>query len=253
MRSPRFLLALAAVVLGLPAARTATVVEQAADAIKQGEFSHAEDLLTPLAAAKHPDATVLFYFSKVRFAQKQNEEAIQLLERAIKADPSKLEYYMLLGAECGAHLPEVSPMEGNAVAIKMRKAYEKVIERDPKNLTALQGIIMFYERAPEIAGGSQKKAREFAERVRAIDIHTGELELGRLAAGQMNFEEALVHYEAAVKAMPSDLATAAACGWTLFQLGRKDEARARFQAVLAVDPEFAPAKMGLEKTAPPAH
>ena len=253
MSHARLLLRAAVALCLAVAGRAGTPVEQAAAAIKQGEFSHAEDILTPLVQAKHPAPAAWYYFSLVRFAQKQNEDAIKMAERAVKGDPGNEAYYMQLGAACGARIAEVSPMEGNAVANKMRKAYEKVLDMDPRCMIALQGLVMFYSRAPEIAGGSQRKAHEFAEKVRQIDAHTGELELGRLAAGENNFAEALVHYDAAVKLMPADLSTAAASGWVLFQLGRKDEARARFEAVLKIDPEFGPAKLGLEKTAPPAH
>ena len=43
----------------------------------------------------------------VRMAQKRNEDAVIFAERATKADPTKVEYFGLLGNACNARIPEV--------------------------------------------------------------------------------------------------------------------------------------------------
>jgi tetratricopeptide (TPR) repeat protein len=254
MKFLRALVLPAALAAFLPAALPAeSVADQAADAIKQGEFARAGDLLEPLVASGHADASSLFNMSLVRLAQRQTEEAVKYAERATKADPTKLEYFFQLGTACDARIREVGPMDANALAAKMRKAYEKVLSIDPKFVPALIGMVHFFEHAPEIAGGSLKKAQEFAERLREVDAYQGELELGRLASGLKDYESAVTHYDAAVKVKPDDVSTATASGWSLYKLGRKEEARARFEAVLKLQPDFEPAKMGLTETATPAH
>jgi len=246
------LVAFAIGALAAPAAFANATVDEAVAAIKAGQFTRAEDLLMPLVEQRHADAAVLYNMAIVRMAQKQNDDAIKYAERATKADPTNPEYFLRLSAACNARIAEVGPMEGGALATKMRKADEKALDLDPNNLPALLGLLLFYERAPEIVGGSEKKAREVAQRIRKFDPYQGELALGRLASGLKNYDEALLHYDAAAKLRPDDLATATACGWTLFALGRNAEARARFEAVLKINSDFGPAVMGMAKTAPPA-
>jgi len=250
--SRALILALAAAAL-TTSALAETPVEQAAAAIAASQFARAEDILAPLAQNRRADPAIFYYLSLVRMAQRRNDEAVELAERAMKADPAKIAYLDQMGTACSARIAEVGAIEGNSLALKMRKAYEKCLSIDPNYLPALKGMINFYEHAPDMVGGSLRKAGEYAERLRKVYPYQGELELGRLAAGANKFEVALAHYEAATKLKPDDLATAAACGWTLLHLGRKDEARERFQGVLRVDPNFGPAKMGLAEAAPAAH
>jgi tetratricopeptide (TPR) repeat protein len=256
MNFPRFLAAALTVSIaaGLSAAAPAkSPVERAAADIKAGEYTHAEDLLTPLVGRRGSDAEAFFYMGIVRLAQKRYDEAVEMSERATKEDSTKPEYFSQLGLACSARLTQLDPLAADAMASKMRKAYERALKLDPRDLAALTGLVGFYEHAPEIVGGDLRKAREFAERVRQLDPYQGEIELGRMDAGEKHFADALRHYDAAAKLQPNDLATATASGWTLFALGRKDEARARFEAVLKRDPDYAPAKMGLTETAPQAH
>jgi tetratricopeptide (TPR) repeat protein len=151
------------------------------------------------------------------------------------------------GEICYEAITNLDPIEGNSVAIKMRKAFEKALKLDPKNIGALRGLIMFYEHAPDMVGGDWRKAFEYAERLATVSPYQGEFELGRLSAGRNDFEGAFKHYDAAVKLQPGDFATATACGWSLYKLNRKKEARERFEAVLRANPDFGPAKMGLEQ------
>jgi tetratricopeptide (TPR) repeat protein len=254
MNYPRvFRAALATAALAVTLARADSPVEQAAEDIKRGEYTHAEDLLMPLVETKRADAAAYYNMALVRMAQKRNEDAVKFAERATKGDPTKAQYFSQLGLACYARIAEVGPLDGDALATKMRKSFERALAIDPRQMAALMGLMHFYERAPEIVGGNRRKAVEFAERVRQIDPYQGEIELGRLAAGANDFESALVHYDAATKLQPDDLATATACGWTLYKLGRKNEARARFEAVLKVNPDFGPAQLGMTETAPAAH
>ncbi len=134
----------------------------------------------------------------------------------------------------------------------MRKAFERAVEINPAHLGGLIGMTRFYSNVPEIAGGSLEKAAEFARRVRAIDPYLGEAELGRVAERSEDFAEALARYEAAAQLQPGNAGMQNACGRMLAQLGRKDEARARFEAALKLNPEFEPARKGLAALDAPA-
>lgn len=231
----------------------ATPLDEAGDAVNHGQFAHADDILTPLVARGHAPPAAYYYLSIVRLAQKQTEEALKLAEHALKAEPDKIEYYDQYSLACTSRMADTGPLEGNSIAIKLRKALEKSLTLSPRHMPTLLALVRFYEHAPAVVGGSHKKAIEYAERIRTIDVYQGEIELGRLSAGENEFESAFQHYDAATKLHPNDLATATACGWTLLKLGRKDEARARFEAVLHNSPDFEPARLGLSAAAPAAN
>ncbi|HEY4300732.1 MAG TPA: tetratricopeptide repeat protein [Candidatus Didemnitutus sp.] len=226
-----------------------TPIEDASAAVHAGRFVDAETILLPLVKGRNANPAAWFYMSRVRLAQKQFDEAVSFADRAAKSDHPPVNYFLNLGEICFAAIPNLDPIEGNSVAIKMRKAYEKALKIDPKNIPAMEGLIAFYEHAPDLVGGDKRKAFEYAERLAKVSPYQGEFELGRLSAGKNDFEGALTHYEAAVRVQPDDYATATACGWSLYKLNRKKEARERFEAVLRAKPDFAPAQVGLDQIA----
>jgi tetratricopeptide (TPR) repeat protein len=243
--------ALAALVLAV-AASAQTALESAAAAFKSGNLAVAEAALAPLAAGDKPDPAALVLLSQVRLAQKNTKDAVALAEKAAQLAPTQADAHAQLGLALSARMPELGFMQQAMVAGKMRKAFEKAVELDPKNMNALVGLARYFANAPEIAGGSLPKAAEFAALVREIDPVLGELELGRVAERGEKFEDALKHYAAAAELKPDGAGIQFACGRVLAKLGRKDDARTRFDAALKLNPNFEPAKKALAELDVPA-
>lgn len=110
--------------------------------------------------------------------------------------------------------------------------------REGDDVAGLIGLGRYYSSVPEITGGSVERAREFARRAEKLDPFAGGLELGQLAAQEEKFAEALTHFESAAAAQPGSVNAQFNCGRMLAKLGRKDEARARFEAALKINPAF---------------
>jgi cytochrome c-type biogenesis protein CcmH/NrfG len=147
---------------------------------------------------------------------------------------------------------EMNFMQQAMTAGKMKKAFEKSVELDPRHVAGLIGLSRYYSQAPEIAGGSLEKAREFAGRVREIVPFLGEIELGQADRQDEKYAEALGHFEAAARLKPDHAEAQILVGRMLAQLGRKDEARARFEVALKLNPQSESAKKGLAALAQPA-
>lgn len=197
------------------------------------------------APAVLPDAAALNQRSIERGQQKNYKEAVELAEQATKADPTKPEYFSQLGIALSQRLNEVNFMQMPAISTKMRKAFEKSVELDPRHIPGLIGLARFYTNAPEIAGGNMEKAAEVATRLQKVNPLLGELELGRIAEKNEQPAEALAHFEAALQLKPGHISALLGAGRQLAQLGEKDEARARFEAALKINPESEAARKGL--------
>jgi tetratricopeptide (TPR) repeat protein len=249
----RSLAALAASFILVVCAAAQTDLEKAAAALKAGEVATADALVTPLAAATPPDAAALNLLSQIRVAQKRTKEAVDAAEAATKADATKADYFAQLGLAVSVRMSEVGFMQMAVLSGKMRKAFEKAVELDPRHLNGLVGLARYYSNAPEIAGGSLTKAAEYAERVKAIVPFLGEAELGRIAEKREDYAAALAHYDASLALRPESPGTLVAAGQALLKLGRPDEARARFEAALRIAPQHEGAKKALAAlAAPPA-
>jgi tetratricopeptide (TPR) repeat protein len=206
-----------------------------------------------LAQATAPaDAAALHKQSIESLQQKKAKEAVAFAEQATQADPANPVYFSQLGVALSARMNEVNFIQMAGLSSKLKKAFEKSVELDPNHVPGLIGLSRFYTNAPEIAGGSLAKAAEFAARVQKIDPFLGAIELGNIANKDEKYAEALAHYEAAATLKPTHAGVLAGCGRVLVKLGRKDEARTRFEAALKLNPELESAKKALADLDQPA-
>ncbi len=254
MKNPTSLLAACAALLLLPpaVATAASDLAPAAAALQSGDLAAADRLLAPLAAATPPDAGALHLMSQLRLAQKRTKDAVEAAEAATKADPTRAEHFSQLGMALSTRMSEVGFMQMAMLSGRMKSAFEKSVELDPRHLPGLIGLCRFHVNAPEIAGGSLTKAAEYAARVRDIVPAVGEAELGRVAEKRGDLPAALAHFEASLAQRAEAPNTQLAAGRVLAQLGRKDEARARFQAALKLRPDLAAAQEALAALDAPA-
>lgn len=218
---------------------------EAKAALKANDLPKAATLLAPLTAADSKDAAAFYTLSQVRLAQKDAKGAIEVAEKATVLDATKAAYFSQLGMAVGQRMGEVTFMQQAMMAGKLKKAFAKAVELDPNDIAGLIGLTRFYVNAPEIAGGSLEKATEYAKRLEKIDAIAGAVELGNIAEKDEKFAEALGHYETAAKLKPTSTGLQNNCGRMLAKLGRKDEARGRFEAALKINPESEIAKKGL--------
>lgn len=212
--------------------------------------------LVTLARAQGPtaasDAAALHQQSLDAMKQKDFKAAVDAAEKATKADPTKAEYFSQFGIALSQRMNEVNFMQMAMLSGRMRKAFEKSIELDPNHVAGLIGLSRFYTNAPEIAGGSLERAKEFALRVQKLVPLQGEIELGHIANKAEDYPEAVKHYEAAIALKPDNASLRNACGQALAKLGRKAEARAHFEAALKLKPDFEAAKKALAGLDTPA-
>jgi tetratricopeptide (TPR) repeat protein len=233
-------------------AQTPSPLDEARAALKTNDLAKAAALLGPLTGADAKEAAAFHLLSQVKLAEKKTSEAVTLAERATVLDGTKPAHFVQLGWALGQRMGEVGFMQQAMMAGKLKGAFVKAVELDPNDVQALIGLGRFYSNAPEIAGGSIEKAREYARRVQRLDPFLGEVELGNLAAQEEKFADALKHFEAAATMKPGHAHVQAHCGRMLAKLGRNDEARARFEAALKIAPALEIAKKGLAGLAPPA-
>ncbi|PTX97787.1 tetratricopeptide repeat protein [Opitutus sp. ER46] len=225
---------IAALFAGAPDASAS--IDAAREAFQKRDLPRAAALLEPLTAEGTTDAAACHLASQVWLEQKDSARAVTLAQKAVTLDGGNAEYFTQLGLALSRRINEVGFMQKAAMSGKLRKAFERAVELDPKNLTALIGLTRYYVNAPEIAGGSLEKAKACAEKLVALDAFVGNMELGSIAEKQEQPEVALNHYQAAAELKPDHVGALARCGRVLGRLGRTEEARARFEAALKLDP-----------------
>lgn len=184
--------------------------------------------------------------------ENKSKEAAAEFEKAAQLDPTNADYHADYGRALSQRMAEANFMQKAMLSSKMKQAFERTLELNPTHVGGLIGMARWYAGAPEFVGGSLEKAAAFAARVRAVHPFLGEIELAAVAERGEDFAAALAHYEAAATLNPQHPGAENACGRMLVKLARPAEARARFEAALRLDPDFAPAKRALAQLDQPA-
>ena len=219
--------------------------------------------------------------SRLALEDDETKDAVEFAERAVKLMPESAEMHHFLATTYRARMEEVSVFSRMRIGGRAREAMERAYELDPEYLPALAGMIGFYRNAPAITGGDPDKARPLESRMWALDpifaakseaayyrqeenlaavrraLSRGLLadptepeltfEFGKLAAetGE-NLESGQQHLEAYLAAPPAEPRPhRAEAHWHLGQIhlrrGRSTQARAAFDAALALAPALRPA------------
>lgn len=188
-------------------------LDQVRGLIRERKLTEAEIAARALINAHPREAEAHALLGSVLFAKADPEPAVKAYEKAVELSPANGELRRLLGDAYGFAAQKASVLFKMSWGKKCRLAYEKAVELDSANLNARSSLMMFYQLAPGIAGGSMEKAYEQAAAIKQHDANRGRVAYAMLYAGEKKYAEAFTELDEALKATPDHYAA-------LYQLGR---------------------------------
>ena len=96
-------------------------------------------------------------------------QAKDIFEKLIELNPEVSNYHHWLGKSYGRIAEKASWFKAMSMAKKTRKAFEKAVELNDKNVDALKDLMQYYQDAPGFLGGSKEKATAIQERLIKLD------------------------------------------------------------------------------------
>ncbi len=238
-------------VLGCPwLAASPAVLADARAALQARDLPRASALATPLVDDPAAGADACALLAEVSLLEKNPAVAVKWAEKATTLAPDQAGHHALLGSALGQRLGELPFLQQAVMAGRLRRAFARAVELDPRNLGGLIGLSRYHANAPEIAGGSTAKAREFAERVRQINPYLGWLEFAHIAGQEQQFGEVVLAYEEADKLKPLPPGLLLKLAEALIAADRKAEARARLEQIAPGTPRHAEAQALLATLSP---
>jgi tetratricopeptide (TPR) repeat protein len=94
--------------------------------------------------------------------------AKDIFEKLVALEPENSNFHHWLGKSYGRIAETASWIKAMSMAKKTRKAFEKAVALDEKNIDALEDLMQYYLEAPGFLGGSKKKANEIEKRLNQI-------------------------------------------------------------------------------------
>ena len=137
---------------------------------------------------KHWD-TAIFYYGKLK---------------ALK--PLEANYYYKYGGVLGMKAKESNKFKALSLIGDVKSSFEKAIQLDSNHIPARLALIELYLQLPAFVGGSEAKAKKYANEIVVISPIDGHLAKGRIEEYFKRYKQAEKHYLMAVSIGKSSIA-----------------------------------------------
>ena len=166
------------------------------------EEGHFKQVARVISASKDQDAETLYLLSKLNQGFRKHDEALQLAEAAVKANPNKAAYHLQLASVLSDDINNAGFFKKMSLAKRVHGELETALKLEPKNTDCLFGMMQYYEQAPGVIGGGKDKAHQVADEIGRIDASKGYLAQAQLAREEKQTEKLEELYLNALKADP---------------------------------------------------
>jgi tetratricopeptide (TPR) repeat protein len=173
---------------------------QAEALLKQGRVDEATTMLNQVLAADANDARAHQLLCRVYYAQDIADPAVKECEQATQIEPSNSDYQMWLGRAYGLKASQASMLSAFTLAKKVHVAFERAIQLNPANVTAMDDLGHYYVDAPAIVGGGLDKAQALATKLMVRSPAKGHRQLAMIARKNKDMATAEAEFKAAVVA-----------------------------------------------------
>ncbi len=174
-----------------------------AELLTSGHVDEAVQALEQQLRQTPNDAMSHNLLCRAYFMMEDWDRGIASCERARDLDPQNSLHYLWLGRAYGEKADRANFLTAAGLAKKVRGAFERAVELDPKCWEARADLGEFYLEAPSIVGGGKDKAREQADALMPLKPGKGYWLLGRIAEKNKDFKDAERQYRAGIAATHS--------------------------------------------------
>jgi tetratricopeptide (TPR) repeat protein len=164
------------------------------------------------------------------------DAAVNKAEAQVQAMPNSAEAHYFLGAAYGVKASNVNMFSALGAAKKVRAAFERAAQLDPKHIEARFGLIQFHTQAPGMAGGDEDEAQRYAKELAAINPAAGFRAQAYFKMRAKDEAGALAEYRKALAADPADGDSLGAVCADLAKKKQFDQANVLIAAALAKAP-----------------
>lgn len=162
-------------------------------------YEKARPLFEQILKNEPNNKEVLEYLGDIAGYAKKWDTAIPYYEKLVKLHPKEADYHYKYGGVLGMKALEINRLRALGLISDIRNAFETAADLDSKHIEARWALVEFYIQLPGIIGGSESKAKEYADQLSKISQVDGYLAHGYIAEYNEKPEEAERYYKAAVK------------------------------------------------------
>ena len=169
------------------------------------QYQLAEKSFNQIKSSDPAFAEARYYLGRIAFQQEAYDDAWDYFKEATKANDQEAKYFTWMGNAIGTIAQSAGKFKQASLAPKIKNAYKKAAELNPKDMDAQWGLVQFYTQAPGFMGGSFEKAEIAARAILDIDKAEGHDALAEVYMSKDEPELAEKEYLAACEVEPQRL------------------------------------------------
>jgi len=204
----------------------ATSLAEARLLYQRTQYSEALALLDA-QASRDPDELLLA--AKALYGKAEFKKAVETLQRAAGLAPKNSEIQHWLGKAYGRLAETSNFLAAPGHASSCRRAFERAVELDGRNLLAMNDLLEYYLEAPGFLGGGLDKAEALAKRIAPLNTAEHHFALAILAEKRKDAKSAEQEYRKAVETEPGEAGRLLDLARFLARQGRLAESDRLFQ------------------------
>ncbi|MGA7964449.1 MAG: hypothetical protein WCB49_00855 [Gammaproteobacteria bacterium] len=128
--------------------------------IKTGYFHRATASLEPMMPTHTGAANYQYRYAQALLGAGQTSKALSTIKAAIALEPKTAAYYRLMGKIYGVLAQNANIFHAMGLAKDVLAAFRTAVQLNPRDPKSLVDLAMYYIGAPNIVGGSIKKAHK---------------------------------------------------------------------------------------------
>ena len=168
--------------------------------LNEGQANRAIAVLNQQLAAAPRDGEAHNLLCRVFYQEERWDNAVTECERAVSLDATNSTYQLWLGRAYGQKADHSSFITAASLAPKVRVAFEKAVQLDPKNVEARCDLSEYYIEAPPMMGGGSDKAVAQANVLAQQDPAAAHWLRARVAEHRKQIDVAESEYKKAIEA-----------------------------------------------------
>jgi len=221
----------------------AQTIDEGVALFQQNKFAEAKSVFEQILDKNDDNAEAHYQLGSVylnRMNPKRDvDEAVDQLEKATELDPNNADYYFRYGAAVGEKTQHAGVIKQAFLAPKIKKAFLRAVELNPRLVPARIGLAQYYLMAPSIMGGDEDEGWKQLDEAIKLDEVQGRTVKARFLERAKKNDEAEKEYKALISLKPDDWWTWKNYGYFHLRNEHPDNAVKCFQKYVELRPDTA--------------
>lgn len=228
-------------IVGMTCSSMAQSMDDGVALFNRGKLAEAKPVFEALLKQNENNAEAHYRLGLILLSRqfRNEDDAVDHMERAVEINAASADYQYGLGAALGTKAQNAGVFKQAFLAPKIKKAFEKAVELNPKLVEAHVGLAQYYWRAPGIMGGDMEKAWKEADAVIQLDEIRGRSFKAGILISEKKNTEAVQEIKTLTTNKSADWRAWRVAGSFYLQNQMTGDALASFEKYVAMRPDTA--------------